>query len=424
MTRLEFLQRRDAEEGHRARELGAQDVDRLVDARATTGHQAVEVRAADEGELRPQRDRCDDVRAVHDARVDHDRGVLADLAHHLREQVERDGRAVQLTAAVVGEHDAVYPEVDELLGVRDVLHALDDDLPRPDLPDDLEIFVADGRIHRGVEQFADGPSRRRERRELQLGCREEVDPPPRAGDGVEDRADRQLRGDRESVALVSQARAGDGRVDREHERVEARFGGTAHEAVGDVAVAHDVELEPVAPGGVGGLDVFDRGRAERRQRERDAGGPGSAGPRRLALRLHETREAGRRDAERQRARSPEHLCRGVDVLGGAQHVGMELDVLERLTRSRQRQLPLGGAVGVVVGGFRRAPLRDALEVVDREGTLETTPGGIQLGLLELHEFEELGGLGQLTLDHGFLFLLRWTISGRAPRGRSSRRCAR
>ena len=33
--------------------------------------------------------------------------VLADLAHDVRQQVERDRRAVELAAAVVGEHDAV-----------------------------------------------------------------------------------------------------------------------------------------------------------------------------------------------------------------------------------------------------------------------------------------------------------------------------
>ena len=37
-------------------------------------------------------------------------GVLADLAHHLGQQVERDGRAVELAAAVVREDDAVDAE--------------------------------------------------------------------------------------------------------------------------------------------------------------------------------------------------------------------------------------------------------------------------------------------------------------------------
>ena len=47
--------------------------------------------------------------------------------------MERDGRAVELTAAVVGEHDAVHAEIGELPRVLDVLHALDDDLAGPQI---------------------------------------------------------------------------------------------------------------------------------------------------------------------------------------------------------------------------------------------------------------------------------------------------
>ena len=42
----------------------------------------------------------------------------------------------------------------------------------------------------------------------------------------------------------------------------------------------------------------------------------------------------------------------------AQDAGVELDVLERLARAGERQLALGGAVGVVERRLRRAALRD------------------------------------------------------------------
>ena len=80
---------------------------------AAAGHQPVEVGAADERELRAEGDRGDDVGAVHDAGVDHHLDVLADLAHDLGQQVERDRRAVELTAAVVGQQDAVDAHVDQ-----------------------------------------------------------------------------------------------------------------------------------------------------------------------------------------------------------------------------------------------------------------------------------------------------------------------
>ena len=158
---------------------------------------------------------------VHDAGVEVHLHVGADLAHDVRQQVEGDRRAVELAAAVVREHDAVDALAGEDLRVLDGLHALDDDLAGPDLADDVEVVEGDGRVHRGVEQLADGAAGRRERGELELRGREEVDPPRRAGDRVDDGAGRQLRRDREAVALVAQAGTGDGRVDREEQGVEA-----------------------------------------------------------------------------------------------------------------------------------------------------------------------------------------------------------
>jgi hypothetical protein len=66
---------------HRPLDLVAQDRDRAIDAFTPAGHQSVEVGTPDERELRAECDRGHDVGTVHDARVDHHRGVLADLAH-------------------------------------------------------------------------------------------------------------------------------------------------------------------------------------------------------------------------------------------------------------------------------------------------------------------------------------------------------
>jgi hypothetical protein len=124
----------------------------------------------------------------------------------------------------------------------------------------------------------------------------------------------------------------------------------------------------------------------------------AAPPRRLALGLHQPGEAGGRDAEGQRRGATEDLRRHVDLGGGAQDVGMELDVLEGLAGARQRQLALRRTIGVVEGGLRRTTLGDRAQVGDREGALETALAAVEFGL-ELHELQELAGLGQLTL-HG------------------------
>src|SRR5699024_7498372 len=110
----------------------------------------------------------------------------------------------------------------------------------------VEVVVRDRRIHGRVQQLAHGAAGRGKRRELELGGREEVDPPPGARDRVQDHAGGELRGNRETVAGVAHAVAGNGGVDGEHKRVKASGGGAFDEAVRDLTVAHHVELKPVA----------------------------------------------------------------------------------------------------------------------------------------------------------------------------------
>ena len=70
--RLELVERRDAEQLHRALDLGRARISIVRSTPcASAGHEAVEVGAADERELRAEGDRGDDVGAVHDAGVDH-----------------------------------------------------------------------------------------------------------------------------------------------------------------------------------------------------------------------------------------------------------------------------------------------------------------------------------------------------------------
>src|SRR5699024_958975 len=123
------------------------------------------------------------------------------------------GCTVELAPAVVGEDDPVHTEVGERAGVLDRLDSLDRDLAGPQFADLLEIVVVDRRIHRGVEEFADGPAGVRQGRELEFRRGEEIEPPPRAGDRVRDRPQRDLRRDGEAVAGVAQARPGHRGVD-------------------------------------------------------------------------------------------------------------------------------------------------------------------------------------------------------------------
>src|SRR3954468_16945750 len=117
-----------------------------MNARLAPRHESVQVGAADQRESGPQRDRGDDVRAGHDAGVDMDLVGVADLADDLRKQVEGYRGPVQLAAAVVGQHDAVDPDVGDPAGLPDTLDAFDDDLSGPLVPDPGKIINTRRRV--------------------------------------------------------------------------------------------------------------------------------------------------------------------------------------------------------------------------------------------------------------------------------------
>ena len=106
------------------------------------------------------------------------------------------------------------------------------------------------------------------------------------------------------------------------------------------------------------------------------------GARDLTLGLHQPGEARRRYPERQRDVIPEHGAAGVEGLDVAQYRRMKLDVLERLSRTGQRQLVLGRAIGVVERGFRCAALGDSAQVLDGQRRLQPALRRVQLRLAE------------------------------------------
>jgi hypothetical protein len=72
---------------------------------------------------------------------------------------------------------------------------------------------------------------------------------------------------------------------------------------------------------------------------------------------------------------------------------VKLDVSKRLPGAGKRQLLVGGAVGVVERGFRRAALGDSAEVLDGQRRLEPAPSRTEPRLSELQQGREFAGAG-------------------------------
>jgi hypothetical protein len=101
--------------------------------------------------------------------------------------------------------------------------------------------------------------------------------------------------------------------------------------------------------------------------------------------MHEPGEAGRGDPERQRNMIAKHGRAGVDLGHVTQNRRVKLDVSEGLPGTAQRQLLLGGAVGVVERRFRGAPLGDSPQIFDRQRGVESPRRRAQARLAELKQ---------------------------------------
>ena len=402
MVRGQLRDPADAQQGHGAEHVLFQDLDGPVHAGPSAGHQPVEVGAADQREVGAQGQGGDDVRAAHDAGVQDDRRVAVvrlERRRDVREQVERDRGAVQLAAAMVGQHDAVGAVVHHPAGVLDGLDALDHELALPRFAQPVEVIERQGGVEHRVDQVRDGAGVAGQRREGQRLVGEEVEPPRRPVGGVQHGLDRQRRRDGHAVADVAQPGPGDGGVHGDHQGVVAGLGGALDQLQRTVAVRPQVELEPVPAVRRGGGHVLDGGRAHGGERVRDAGGRGGLGPGVLALGLHHPGEAGRCDADREPRRLAEDLRAEVHVGDIAQDAGTELDVQEGLAGAAERDFGFGGAVGVVERGLRGAALGHVPEVPDGAGTPQSRRAA-ELGLLELHQRGQVRVLGDAALERG------------------------
>jgi hypothetical protein len=88
----------------------------------------------------PSASRAHHVHAGADAAVEHDLDLRADGVDDFRQHLDRGRRAVELAAAMVGDHDRLRAGLGGELGVLDVEDALEDQLARPDAADPVDVF--------------------------------------------------------------------------------------------------------------------------------------------------------------------------------------------------------------------------------------------------------------------------------------------
>src|SRR5690606_8628787 len=125
---------------------GAQDIDRVRRARPLPGGQTVQTGTADQHAARAQEQGLGDVAAATEAAIEEDLHSSLVDARHFRQRLQCGNRAIELTAAVVGQHHAVDAVLQRQAGIVRVDHALDDQLALPDVTQPGDVVPAQGRV--------------------------------------------------------------------------------------------------------------------------------------------------------------------------------------------------------------------------------------------------------------------------------------
>ena len=86
---------------------------------------------------------------------------------------------------------------------------------------------------------------------------------------------------------------------------------------------------------------------------------------------------------------------------------MEFDVTEGLTSPRERDLGVGGTVGVVECRARGASTGDGAEIVDGECGVQASSPQIQIRFLEREDLAQVGSFGHLPVDGHVTFSILW-----------------
>ena len=252
-------------------ELGEEVLDHLANARLARDREAVDVGAADEHGVGAERDRLEDVGAGADPRVEEDRHPAVDGGGDAGERVEGGDGAVDLAAAVVGDHDPVDALVDgaaRVVGVEDPLQQ--DRQPRA-LAQERQVLPGQGRPAVDADELLDGGARLPRPQAPEKGLGEvagELDegshaPRRRARLGrllvpviafLEQTAENRVAGvlgdshpaqERQPGEVeVARAPAEQGRVEGDHDRLAPAALGPGDEALDELVAGRPVELEP------------------------------------------------------------------------------------------------------------------------------------------------------------------------------------
>jgi hypothetical protein len=350
-----------------------QQLDRVQHAGCAPNRRSEQERPADEHEIRPERQRRQDVRAAPEPAVDQQRQVLRGGADS-RQHVQRRRRRIELAPAVVRHHDPVHPAFarnPRILGRQD---AFQRQRPFPQPACQLHMVPGQGGVLRHLLHLAGEQVRSalgaqvrdvrdavRHQRRQRAGQH-----PARMPHPLQQQF--RVRPDRLAVAgaeLLFPIRL-DGHVHRHGEHRESGIGDSAHHRLDRAELRRLVGGEPRPRTGPRQL----LHRRDRVAAEHEGNARGMRRLRHVAVAGigHHRRAAHRRDAERRGIAPAEQRARLVTLRHAGQHPRDKTVIEERIAVGVQRGFVLAAAGDVAEDRMRQQfPCRDfeVGQVVDR-----------------------------------------------------------
>ncbi len=363
----DVVERRRAEQRHRALRAREELVERVADAPLAGDAEAVEAGAPDHHRPRAEGAGHDQVGPPADAPVDQDLERVAHRVDRVLEQVEGGGRAVELAAAVVREHQTRETLGRGEAGVLDRTDALQHDGEVGQAAQPVEVPPREARVELRVHEVRQRHRRARGAprhvRERDRPAAEEGPRPRGMADPVDDRAQPDGRRQREPAAHVSLAAPEHRRVHGDQQRLVPLGDRPLDHVPHEPAVAPHVDLEPLRSRADRG-HLLDAPGPERRQGVGQPPLRRGAGRGELAVGVGDAGEPDRRQRQRGRDRPAEQGRGEIDLGHVAQHARRELDVPPCGGVGRQRDLVLRRAVDVVEDARREPSAGRGAQVVD------------------------------------------------------------
>ena len=343
-----------------------------------------EIEAPDTNGLGPERKRLQHMRSALDPSIHDHVDPIADGIHDFGQLVERGPRAVQLPAAMVGQHDAGAADLDCAFRVRHRHDALQAELAVPELDHFGHVVPVHGRVQHLGKIPADrhGPAAHVDVL-VQLGqlealMREVVDAPHRLDRELQHSAKRQPERNRKPGTQVAFAVAAGDAVHGQHHDLDAGLLGALHHGAVETAILVKIELidlrRLVRLAQLLQADRAERGHAEHRAVLRCGGRDGA-----FALMVEQALQRSGRAIDRHRQLLAHDGHRHIDGFHAAQDVGHEVAALEARRIPAIGHLVVCRSVDVVEDRTRQPPSGQSPEIMEvvTVAQTHTTPASAQ-----------------------------------------------